>query len=78
VKTKRIIATLQKILGGGHSSNSKQRAAIKELLAKLEKKEAKLRNKIAEAKSEDDRERFLSKLEVNLKQQSKGKAALRS
>ena len=76
MKTKRIVSAMQELLGAGHTGDRKQSAAIKELLAKLEKKEAKLRDKIAEAKTEDDRERFLSKLEVNVKQQSKGKAAL--
>ncbi len=76
MKTKRIIAALQDLLDGDGAGGAKRHEALEKLVGKLKKKEVKLRARIAEAETDDDRERFESKLVVNLKQQKKGAKAL--
>ena len=77
MKLKKIQERLGTLLSNDQRAQAKEKAAIKELLAKLKKKEHQLRDKLADCESEEQRKKIETKLAVCHAQREKGVALLR-
>jgi len=76
MKLKEIVAVLQDLFDSNESQDPKRKAALEELMAKLKKKETKLRRKLNNADSAEDKAKYARKLKIVVAQQEKGKEAL--
>lgn len=77
MKLKKIRERLGTLLSADQRAQAKEKAAIKELLVKLKKKERHLRNKLADCESGEQRKKIETKLSVCHAQREKGVALLR-
>lgn len=77
MKLKKIRERLGTLLSADQRAQAKEKAAIKELLVKLKKKERHLRNKLADCETEEQRKKIETKLSVCHAQREKGVALLR-
>lgn len=74
MKNSKIAKYLHKALS---QDDTKRKNALIDILAKMKKKERKLRDKLASAKSDKDREEIANKLKVNRAHRRKGIKAYR-
>ncbi len=78
MKTQKIIEMLDGFLGGERLKRSRREQAVQDLLEKLEQKEARLLEKLAEPHDADEIRQLNLKLQVNRAHQDKARAALDS
>jgi len=76
MKLNNIIAAVQDILQGNKSADPKRKAALEDLMAKLEKKESKVRRKLKKAGTAEERAKYERKLAIVRAQREKGEKAL--
>jgi len=76
MKLNDIIASVQDLLQGEKSSDPKRKAALEDLMAKLEKKETKVRRKLKKAETAEERAKYERKLTIVRAQREKGEKAL--
>jgi len=74
MKSSKIVKYLQDALG---QDNSKKKGAIKKIIDKMKKKDHRLKEKLASAKSDKDKSAIKAKIEVNRAHRKKGVKAYR-
>lgn len=77
MKLKKIQDQLVALLNADQRAQAKEKAALKELLGKLKKKERRLRDKLANCKTEEERKTIATKLAVCHAQREKGLGLLK-
>lgn len=77
MKTRKIQSRLKNLLNSNRRAQVKQADAIKELLAKLKKKERHLRDKLSNCKDPEERKKLQVKISVCHAQRKKGLAILK-
>ena len=77
MKTRKIQARLKDLLSADRRAQVKQADAIKELLAKLKKKERHLRDKLSNCKDDEDSKKLKVKIAVCHAQREKGLTILK-
>ncbi len=78
MKTQKIIDLLDEFLGGERIKRTRREQAVLDLLDKLERKERKLLEKLAEPHDADEIRQLNLKLQVNRAHQEKARQALES
>jgi hypothetical protein len=76
MKLEKIIAAAQDLIHGNASEDPKRKAALEELMVKLDKKKAKLRKKLKKAETAAERADYERKLKIVVAQREKGKKVL--
>lgn len=76
MKLNKLIDAVQDLLQGGKSANPERKAALEELLTKLEKKESKVQRKLKKAETAEDRAKYERKLTIVRAQREKGEKTL--
>lgn len=76
MKLNKLIDAVQDLLQGEKSANPERKAALEELLTKLEKKESKVQRKLKKAETAEDRAKYERKLTIVRAQREKGEKAL--
>ncbi len=77
MKTRKIQSRLKDLLNANRRAQIKQEGAIKELLAKLKKKERHLRDKLSNCKDDEDSKKLKVKIAVCHAQREKGLTILK-
>lgn len=77
MKTRKIQSQLKNLLNANRRAQIKQEDAIKELLAKLKKKEHDLRDKLSNCKDSDESKKLQVKIAVCHAQREKGLTILK-
>lgn len=78
MKLNKLIDAVQELLQGGKSADPKRKAALEDLIAKLEKKESKVQRKLKKAETAEERAKCERKLTIVRAQREKGEKALDS
>jgi len=78
MKTSNILKSLREVLDLESGKKKKKKAALKKILAKLKKKEAKFKRKIEDADNDEEKKAFEAKLKVSHAHRKKGVEALRN
>lgn len=78
MKTSKIQSRLKNLLNANRRAQIKQEDAIKELLAKLKKKERHLREKLSDCKDSEERKKLKVKIAVCHAQREKGLTILKN
>ncbi|HMB75533.1 MAG TPA: hypothetical protein VKN76_03980 [Kiloniellaceae bacterium] len=76
MKLNKLIDAVQDILQGEKSADPKRKSALEDLMAKLEKKESKVRRKLKKAETAEERTKLERKLAIVRAQRQKGEKAL--
>ena len=76
MKLHKLIDAVQDILQGEKSADPKRKSALEDLMAKLEKKESKVRRKLKKAETAEERTKLERKLAIVRAQRQKGEKAL--